>query len=273
MPALFHTLPRSVAALVSCLLLGLLTTTSLQAADAELKRIAINGGELEYEVIGSGEPVLLIHGTGVAATFYNVMREPSLAGYQLIRYHRRGFAGSSRTPDPFTMQDHAADANALLTALGISKAHIVGHSFGASTSLQLALDAPELVHDLVVIEPPVFDPAAPPAAFAQLTATWKSGDKEGAMNTFSTMSYGDNWRELAARVPGGPAQVMADVDTVFTTETPAMTGWVFNAEKAATIKQPIIYITGVSGHGASLKQLQQWMPQMQSQVIPEVTHA
>src|SRR5262245_47425561 len=89
-----------------------------------MQRIAVNGGELEYEVMGSGEPVLLIHGTGVAATFYPAMTEPSLRGYRLIRYHRRGFAGSSRTPVPFTIKDHAADAAALLKALGIQRAHI-----------------------------------------------------------------------------------------------------------------------------------------------------
>ena len=38
-------------------------------ATRPLQRIAVNGGELEYEVNGTGEPVLLIHGTGVAATF------------------------------------------------------------------------------------------------------------------------------------------------------------------------------------------------------------
>ena len=109
-----------------------------------LSRIQVNGATLEYEVAGTGTPVLLIHGTGAAATFYPTMTEPSLSGYRLIRYHRRGWAGSSRTTVPFSIKDHAADAAALLKALGVQRAHIVGHSFGASTALQLALDYPEL---------------------------------------------------------------------------------------------------------------------------------
>ena len=49
-------------------------------AQPRLQRLTVNGGELEYEQRGSGEPVLLIHGTGVAATFAPTMTEPALAG-------------------------------------------------------------------------------------------------------------------------------------------------------------------------------------------------
>lgn len=238
-----------------------------------LQRMAVNGGEIEYEVRGAGEPVLLIHGTGVAATFWTVMEAPALAGYKLIRMHRRGFAGSSRTPVPFSLKDHAADARALLEGLGISKAHIVGHSVGAMVSLQLALDAPALVHDLIIAEPPIFNPDAPPQAFIDLTNQYKAGDKIGAMDTFSTMSYGAEWRALASRVPGGPEQVLTDVDTVYMTEVPAMTSWVFNAETSKRITQPIIYVTGGGPHGGSWTQLAEWIPGITRHVVPNTTHA
>src|SRR5262245_45062738 len=95
---------------LALMLLGTLAGASAVAAEVTtLQRMAVNGGEIEYEVRGEGEPVLLIHGTGVAATFWTVMDEPALAGYKLIRMHRRGFAGSSRTPVPFSLADHAAD--------------------------------------------------------------------------------------------------------------------------------------------------------------------
>lgn len=246
---------------------------ALRAQNRTLKKMAVNGGEIEYEVVGSGEPVLMIHGTGVAATFYNVLTEPSMKGYQMVRMHRRGFAGSSRTPVPFTLKDHAADAKALLTGLKISKAHIVGHSVGAMVSLQLALDSPATVHSLAIMEPPIFNPASPPASFVNLTNTYKSGDKTGAMNTFSTMSYGADWRTLALKVPGGPDQVMADVDTVYTTEVPAMTSWTFGQAEADRIKQPITYITGGGPHGNTRTSFKQWMPRIEEVIVPNVTHA
>jgi pimeloyl-ACP methyl ester carboxylesterase len=238
-----------------------------------LQRIAVNGGELEYEVRGTGDPVLLIHGTGVAATFAPTMTQPSMAGYRLIRFHRRGFAGSSRAPVPFSMKDQAADASALLKALAISRAHVVGHSFGGMVALQLALDQPAMVRSLVVMEPPIFNPDAAVSPFAALEKTYASGDKLGAMATFSQMSYGADWRTLAARVPGGPAQVEKDVDTVFQSEAPSMVKWGFGAAEGARITQPIIYVTGGGRHGGSLKQLSTWIPQIESRVVPGVTHA
>ena len=237
-----------------------------------LQRIAVNGGELEYEVNGTGEPVLLIHGTGVAATFAPTMTQPSLAGYRLIRFHRRGFAGSSRSPVPFSMKDQAADAVALLKALGVQRAHIVGHSFGGCVTLQLALDAPGVAHSLIVMEPPIFNPDGP-SPFAKLEALYNSGDKLGAMSAFSTASYGAEWRTLASRVPGGPAQVEKDVDTVFQSEAPAMTKWRFGPEEGARITQPIIYLTGGGRHGASRERMQMWIKGMEQFVIPNTTHA
>jgi pimeloyl-ACP methyl ester carboxylesterase len=266
---------RGAKRAIGCALAMLLASAVCAPAAAQggLQRAAVNGGQIDYEVTGSGEPVLMIHGSGVAATFAPQMSEPALSGYRLIRMHRRGFAGSSRTPVPFTMKDHAADARALLRTLGVERAHIVGHSFGGSVAMQLALDAPELVHSLVVMEAPIFDAAAPPASFERLSETYRAGDKEGAMSTFSQMSYGPEWRTLASRVPGGPDQVMRDADTVFTTEVPAMVYWGFGKEQAARITQPIVYVTGGAGRGASLTQLQEWIPRLESVVVPNVTHA
>jgi len=67
--------------------------------------------------------------------------------------------------------------------------------------------------------------------------------------------------------------VEKDVDTVFQTESPAMASWRFGAAEGARVKQPIIYITGGQRHGNSRNTLQPWIPQMEQQVIPGVTHA
>ena len=115
--------------------------------------VKVNGVELEYEVRGSGEPVLLIDML-IADCFVPLLTEPSLAGrYQLIRYHKRGWVGSTHTPPPVSIGDHAADAAALLDHLGVRRAHIAGHSTGASIAAQLALDHPEKVHTLTLLEP------------------------------------------------------------------------------------------------------------------------
>ena len=79
----------------------------------------VNGVELEYEVVGSGEPVLLISPV-LADGFLPLVAEPALADrYQLIRYHKRGWVGSTHTAGPVSVADHAADAAALLDHLGV----------------------------------------------------------------------------------------------------------------------------------------------------------
>ena len=118
-----------------------------------MDRAKVNGVELEYEVRGAGEPVLLIDML-IADCFVPLLPEPALADrYQLIRYHKRGWVGSTHTPPPVSIAEHAADAAALLEHLGVRRAHIAGHSTGASIGAQLALDHPEKVHTLTLLEP------------------------------------------------------------------------------------------------------------------------
>jgi pimeloyl-ACP methyl ester carboxylesterase len=112
----------------------------------------VNGIELEYEVVGSGEPVLLISPV-LADGFLPLLSEPALADrYQLIPYHKRGWVGSTHTPPPVSIADHAADAAALLNHLGVPRAHVAGHSSGAAVAAQLALDQPETVDTLILLE-------------------------------------------------------------------------------------------------------------------------
>ena len=86
----------------------------------------------------------------LADGFVPLVAEPSLAErYQLIRYHKRGWVGSTHTAGPVSVADHAADAAALLDHLGIARAHVVGHSSGAAVAAQLALDEPDRVATLV----------------------------------------------------------------------------------------------------------------------------
>ena len=74
-----------------------------------MESLELKGVELEVEVRGSGEPVLLIDML-IADCFVPLVAEPALAdGYQLIRYRKRGWVGSTHTPPPVSIRDHAAD--------------------------------------------------------------------------------------------------------------------------------------------------------------------
>ena len=193
-----------------------------------MDRAKVNGVELEYEVRGAGEPVLLIDML-IADCFVPLLPEPALAhDYQLIRYHKRGWVGSTHTPPPVSIGEHAADAAALLEHLGVRRAHIAGHSTGASIGAQLALDHPEKVHTLTLLEPTL---VSLPLGDAFLTAAgpvfeaYGSGDHSGAFAMFVAAASGLDWELCRAlleeRIPGVVTQSIKDADTFFGVELPA----------------------------------------------------
>src|SRR5262245_6911112 len=108
-----------------------------------MERATVDGLELEYDLRGSGEPVVLIHWGVGTAWAEPLLGEPALADrYRLVSYHRAGYAGSSRIEGPVSMALHAEHCRLLMRRLGIERAHIVGHSSSADVALQLALDSP-----------------------------------------------------------------------------------------------------------------------------------
>ena len=167
------------------------------------------GAALEYEILGApaGRPVVLIHGAFIAEAYAPLCAEPAVAArYRLLRYHRRGFAGSAPVPAPFSIARQAADCRALLGHLGLERAHVVGHSSGGQIALQLALDAPEVVHSLVLLEPFLPDvPSAPAfaAAIEPALQRYQAGDTAGAADAFLRVAIGPAYRSfLDALIPG-----------------------------------------------------------------------
>ena len=163
-----------------------------------LNRISVNGTELEYQLrgTGAGEPVVLIH-WGVAATWAEpLLDQPALASrYQLLSYHRAGFAGSGRLQGPPAMAAHAAHCHQLMRELGITRAHIVGHSSSVPVALQLALDAPEAVHTLTLME------AARPAAPTDSERQFGTERRPGRPPALPRGRQGRSGRHLLPRRP------------------------------------------------------------------------
>lgn len=235
---------------------------------------------LEYEIQGNGEPVLFIHGSVFADTFVALIPEPALSNYQLIRYHRRGFAGSSKIEPPFTLQDQAADAAALLEFLKIEKAHVVGHSYGGATALQMSLDFPDKVHTLIALEPAgitIPGDQAPPQGIIDGMGIYQTGDSVMAIETFIAWAVGENWEEESMRItPNGPAQARRDAKTFFEVEVPAMLQWQFGEEEAKKITQPVCYIMGSLTQPGIAKfkpYLKFWIPQFEAHTVEGVNHA
>jgi pimeloyl-ACP methyl ester carboxylesterase len=247
-----------------------------------MKTGEVNGVELEFDVVGSGEPVLLISPV-LADGFLPLLFEPALAEhYQLIRYHKRGWSGSTHTLPPVSIADHATDAAALLDHLGVSRAHVAGHSSGAAVALQLALDKPEVVQTLSVLEPSLLSVPSG-AAFLQQAGpvfeAYEAGDHEAAFAIFMSAVSGLDWETCRAvlneRVPGSVVQAIKDADTFFGVELPALTEWEFGAAQGAVIDQPVLSVLGSDTGPLWVEvddRLRSWLPDVENCTIEGVGH-
>jgi len=242
----------------------------------------VNGVQLEYEVVGMGEPVLLISPV-LADGFLPLIAAQELAdGYQLIRYHKRGWVGSTHAVGPVSVVDHAADAAALLDHLGVRRAHVAGHSSGAAVAAQLALDDPEIVETLILLELSLL-PVPSAAAFSEQAGpafeAFASGDHETALAIFLSVVGGVDWATCRAvldeRLPGAVAQAIKDADTFFGVELPALTEWVFGRKEAAAIRQPVLSVLGTDTQPVwveTAEYLRSALPQVEECTIDGVGH-
>ena len=110
----------------------------------------IGDAEIYYEEAGEGPPVMLVPGLGGIGSFW----APQVAGladrFRCITHDHRGCGQSTRTRGAYTVEGMADDTLRLMDALGIEKAHLVGHSTGGAIGQIIALDHPERLASLVL---------------------------------------------------------------------------------------------------------------------------
>jgi len=117
-------------------------------------RVAVDGVGTEYEVIGQGRPVVLLHGFPDSGRLWR-QQAPALAGagFQVIVPDLRGYGRSSKPTEveAYSLPLLAGDVMAILAELNIAKAHVVGHDWGAALGWLLGSLAPGNVDHLVAL--------------------------------------------------------------------------------------------------------------------------
>lgn len=257
------------------------------AAEGATRRAALDGIELQYEIRGSGEPVVLVHAGVFADWFKPLLEQSSLTRrYRLVSYYRAGYASSGRVTGPLSIAQQAAHLRSLMQHLGIARAHLVGHSSGANIIMQLALDAPERVHSLVLMEPALPVTSGGPerilatrAFMAPVFEAYRAGDKARAVDLFMQGVSGPTYRATLEQVlPDGFKQAIADADTFFGQELPAVMQWSLAPEDAKRIVQPALAVMGErSPQVAAIwperqRILLSTLPRAEGFVLPGATH-
>jgi pimeloyl-ACP methyl ester carboxylesterase len=118
-----------------------------------MPEVQVDGVRLVYEVHGSGEPVLLVCGTGQPAFSWDPYQVPALveAGFQVVTFDNRGMSPSDSPTGPYSVHQMAHDAAGVIEHLGFASCRVVGYSLGAFITQELALTRPDLVRAAVMM--------------------------------------------------------------------------------------------------------------------------
>jgi pimeloyl-ACP methyl ester carboxylesterase len=168
--------------------------------------VTANGVELNVEVHGDGDPVLLVHGWPDSAQLWrNQVPALTAAGYRVITPDLRGFGGSARPDDKASYQlaNSVADMAAILDAADAPAAHVVGHDWGAAVAWLTAMYLPERVRTLTALSVPHL---GVPDTLRQREMAWYQLFFQFEEVAEATLRY-DDWAQLRELAVG-----YADID-------------------------------------------------------------
>src|SRR3989441_4136613 len=119
----------------------------------ESRTVTIDGVNLHYFCGGSGPPLVLVHGLGSSASvefYYNL--EPLAAHHRVFAIDLPGFGRSDKPVLAYTIDLFVRAVSDLMASEGIERAAVMGVSMGGRVALGLALDSPEKVERLVLVD-------------------------------------------------------------------------------------------------------------------------
>ncbi len=202
-------------------------------------RVDVDGVGIEYEVTGAGRPVVLLHGFPDSGRLWR-HQVPALAGagFQVIVPDLRGYGRSAKPEaiEAYSLPLLAGDVLAILADLEITRAHVVGHDWGAALAWGLASRAPGSVDHLVALS--VGHPAT-------IRRTWRQREKSWYMLLFQFAGIAERWltiddwanfRNWAQHPDAG--QVIAELEANGSL-TPALNWYRANVPPESWVRPPV----------------------------------
>lgn len=246
----------------------------------------INGVRIYWEAHGDGLPLVLVHGSwGDHHNWAGVV--PHLARtHQVVTYDRRGHSASERVATQGSVDEDVADLAALMAALRLPRAHVVGNSFGATIVLKLAATRPDLFATLTAHEPPLIgllgnDPAltAVQARIGAVVATLQTGDHAaGARQFVDTVALGPGMWD---RLPSDMRETFIQNAPTWMDEVNDQDAFTLDLARLATFDRPVLLTHGDQSppfFGAILDRITGTLPQATRHLFsgaghtPHLTH-
>lgn len=233
-------------------------------------RVDVNGMQMYYEVSGTGDPLIVLHGAYMNIPSMGKIIPMLAESHQVYALE---FQGHGRTTDidrPITYPNLAGDVAAFMDAVGIETADVFGYSMGAAAGLRLALDYPEKVDQLVA--------ASVAYDFDGWQPAFKDFVPQMSVEMFLEMPFAAEYRELAADPDGFPALVeklialehepMAWGEAVEAMETPVLV--ITGDADVATLEHTVSMFRLLGGGG--MGDMGQPLPESRLAVMPATSH-
>jgi pimeloyl-ACP methyl ester carboxylesterase len=268
---------RSLTMALLLATLVLVTRVPLARAQGTGARLAVPDGEIAYDVSGpaSAPAIVLLHGAFMDRRTWDRQVAAFSKQYRVVRVDLRPFGESTQPKQPYFVPD---DVLALLDALKIERAHLVGHSFGGGVAIEFALTHPDRVASLIFVASGLGGLAPP------------EDERKAAMTIFAAVKQGDDaivqaWLAHPMwKVAGQRPELRAELDQItrrnlapfrmaappYKPLTPPAIG------RLGEIKAPTLVVSGAEdspGNRQASDMLSKQIPQAKSVVVPGADHA
>jgi pimeloyl-ACP methyl ester carboxylesterase len=171
--------------------------------------VQVNGVEFGYQVVGEGEPLILLHGGFGSVEMFGPNLELLAAGRQVVGVDLQSHGRSPAADRPLRFETMADDIAALIGSLGFDRAAIMGFSLGGGVGLRTAIQHPQVVERLVLVST-VFKRQG---WYPEMTAGMDAMGPETAGHLMQTPIY-EAYRRVAPRVEDWPVLVGQVVEAV-----------------------------------------------------------
>ncbi|HEX6513219.1 MAG TPA: alpha/beta hydrolase [Chloroflexota bacterium] len=159
-----------------------------------MPRAELNGFDIYWDELGSGEPILVLHGASDSAVRFERQLPLLARDFRVIAPDLRGMGRGAR-PAHYLPSDWIADLTALLDHLGLESTHVYGVSLGARVALRLAIDHPNLVRSLILDAPIIANEATGDAQLRRgLDAAAMPEERRRAQERY----HGPDWQQVVA---------------------------------------------------------------------------